>query len=136
MNESKPVEMVCSACGKDTLLVRKPKYEGFTRVGDELTCSSCGHEYADEASVPFKGRERVQVFTDGDRSPQVKVFREGEAARLCRYCISYVVNPFMQWCSTHKKEVQATDTCKQFKRKPEPKPDSTPPPEAPKKPVL
>ena len=121
MKDAKPVEIICSSCGKDTFLIRKPKYDGFTRVGEELTCSSCGHEYADETDVPFKGQQRIEVFTESDRSRQVKVFREGEAARLCRHCAHYVVNPFMQWCSAHKKEVQATDTCRRFAPKPKPK---------------
>lgn len=118
MSESKSVEIVCSACGKDTLLMRKPKYDGFTKVGEELTCSACGHEYADESEVPFKHRAQISVFKDSDRSPQVKVFRENEAARLCRHCVSYVVNPFMQWCGLHKKEVEATDTCSRFTLRP------------------
>jgi len=135
MKEQKPVEIVCSACGKDTLLIRKPKYDGFTKVGEELTCSSCGHEYEDEASVPFKGRKKIEVFSENDRSRQVKVFREGEAARLCRHCVSYVINPFMQWCSLHKKEVQATDTCNRFEPKPV-KEEGDKAPEKPSKPIL
>jgi len=118
MKDSKPVEIICSVCGADTLLIRKPKYDGFTKVGETLTCSSCGHEYANEDEVPFKGRKVVEVFTDADRSAGVKVFDQGEANALCRYCIHYVVNPFMQWCGLHKKEVEATDTCLQFKPRP------------------
>ena len=122
MNESKPVEIHCPGCGGDTLLLRRPRYEGFTRTGDDLSCASCGHAFASEAEVPFKGRAQVKVFTDADRSREVKVFAEGEAERLCRHCASYLVNPFTQWCTRHRREVQATDTCDQFERRVEPKP--------------
>jgi hypothetical protein len=127
MESGRPVEIICSACGVDTLLIRKPKYDGFAKVGETLTCTSCGHEYENEESVPFKGKEVLQVFSDADRSAKIEVFREGEAESLCRHCASYVVNPFVQWCSTHKKEVEATDTCPQFKLRPPPKEESPKP---------
>lgn len=136
MPEGKPVEIVCSACGKDTLLMRRPKYDGFTRVGESLTCSSCGHEYASEAEVPFKGKKAVRVFTDADRSAEVKVFHEDEKGRVCRYCASYLVNPFTQWCSLHRKEVEATDTCDRFTRRPPPKEEKKPEAQGPKPPPI
>ena len=107
-----------------TLLLRQPRYEGFTRVGESLSCASCGHVFASEEEVPFRQARVVQVFTDADRPKAVKVFKEGENTRLCRYCLNYVVNPFMQWCGHHKKEVEATDTCAAFQPKPPPKPDT------------
>ncbi|MFH0954094.1 MAG: hypothetical protein V1873_07170 [Verrucomicrobiota bacterium] len=126
MGEAKPVEIICSACGADTLLMRKPKYDGFTKVGESLLCASCGHEYAAEAEVPFKGRPKPQVFTDADKSAKVEVFHEDEKGRICRYCLSYLVNPFTQWCSVHKKEVEATDTCPKFTPRPPPKEEKKP----------
>ena len=122
MSEPKGIEIICSACRAEALLRREPRYEGFRKTGEILKCSACGHEYSSEADVPFKERARIQVFTDADRSVPVKMFREGEAERLCRHCVHYVVNPFMQWCGAHRKEVEATDTCNRFQRKPEPKP--------------
>ncbi|HEY8241314.1 MAG TPA: hypothetical protein VIH35_07705 [Kiritimatiellia bacterium] len=121
MSEAKPVEIFCSACGADTLLVRKPKYEGFTKIGDLLTCASCGHEYASEEEVTFKKRPALNVFTEADRIAAPEVFHEDEKGRICRHCVSYIVNPFTQWCATHKKEVESTDTCDRFTQKPPPK---------------
>ena len=111
------VEIICTNCAADTLLSRAPIYDGFTKVGEKLTCSTCGHEYASEAEVPFKAKQAAPVvFTDADRSAKVDVFDEGENARLCRYCAHYIVNPFTQFCAIHKKEVQATDSCGQFEQ--------------------
>ena len=114
MSERRPVEIDCPACGAESLLLRKPLYEGFTRVGETLTCAACGHVFADEGEVPYKGRKQPEVFSDADRSAPVEVFEDHEAERLCRHCANYVVNPFMQWCSLHRKEVEATDSCEQF----------------------
>ena len=109
------VEIICHNCGADTFLKREAVYDGFTKTGDKLTCSSCGFEYASEADVPFKAKtQEPQVFTDADRSKKVEVFDEDENSRLCRYCANYIVNPFTQFCSLNKKEVQATDTCGRF----------------------
>jgi len=124
MGEAKPVEIICSACKADTLLMRKPKYDGFTRIGDALLCASCGHEYPREEDVPFKSEEVLRVFTQADKSAKIEVFHDDEKGRLCRYCKSYIVNPFTQWCARHKKEVEATDSCPQFERRPEPPPST------------
>lgn len=114
MSNGQSVEIVCSACGQESLLMRKPQYDGFKKVGEILSCAACGHIYASEAQVPYKTRHQPKVFTDADRSARVRVFEDGEAARLCRYCEHYVVNPFVQWCYRHKREVEATDSCEDF----------------------
>jgi hypothetical protein len=111
----KTTEIVCTQCGAEAFLKREPVYEGLKKTGEELSCSACGFVFASEAEAPFKVRvAATHIFTDADRSEKVKVFDEDETCRLCRYCANYVVNPFMQFCSHHKKEVQATDTCAQF----------------------
>ncbi len=111
----KTVEIICRNCGADTLLNREAVYDGFTKSGEKLTCSSCGFEYAFEDDVPFKAKSAApKIFTDADRSAKVEVFDEAENKRLCHYCANYIVNPFTQFCAIHKKEVQATDTCEQF----------------------
>lgn len=110
-----PLEIRCRACKAETLLKREPVYDGFKKIGERLVCASCGHLYADEAEVPFQTRpEEPAVFNDSDRAETPQIFEADEAARLCRHCAHYTVNPFMQWCSEHKKEVAATDTCPQF----------------------
>lgn len=111
----KAVEIICRNCGADTLLNREAVYDGFAKVGEKLTCSTCGFAYASETDVPFKAkRAEPKIFTDADRSAKVEMFDEGENKRICHYCANYIVNPFTQFCSLHKKEVQATDTCSRF----------------------
>lgn len=114
MGEHTPVEIHCPGCDRDTLLLREPQYEGFTRVGETLACASCGHIFDSEEEIPFRQARIAEVFTEADRSLEPQVFEDGEADRLCRYCRHYVVNPFMQWCGRLRKEVEATDTCPHF----------------------
>ena len=109
------VDIICTQCGAEAFLSREAVYEGLAKTGEQLSCSACGVLFASEEEVPFKEKESAPViFTDADRSEKVVVFDEGENKRLCRYCANYVVNPFMQFCSHQKKEVQATDSCEHF----------------------
>jgi hypothetical protein len=55
-----------------------------------------------------------KVFSDDEKSAAPVVFKEAEKGRFCRYCKHYVVNPFVQRCSRHGREVEATDTCTDF----------------------
>ena len=117
------VELRCPACARDSWLLRKPKYEGFTKTGEALTCALCGHEFVSEAEIAFKDSRTPKVFSEADRPRPVKVFRADEQGKMCRYCAEYVVNPFLQRCGLHRCEVQATDTCPHFHPKPPPPPE-------------
>ena len=112
------VEIICTACGQESLLKREPRYDGFKKTGESLSCASCGHPYPSEADVPFKMKAGPKVFDDSDAPRPIKVFRENEAEQLCRHCRHFVVNPFIQRCSQHSKLVEATDSCAQFTKKP------------------
>ena len=127
MNEKRKVEIHCPGCNRETLLVRKPKYDGFKKVGEELSCATCGRTFEDEAAVAFKQERKLSIFDESDRSPVVDVFKGDPRHRLCRYCEHYVVNPFRQWCARQRREVEATDTCPQFEARP---PEETPEDEA------
>ena len=101
------------------MLRREPVYDGFQKTGEQLFCSACGAEFSSEDDVPFVSISKPAIFTDADRSQDVEVFGESEKHCYCHYCANYVVNPFMQWCSLHKKEIEATDTCDRFERREE-----------------
>jgi rRNA maturation protein Nop10 len=111
------LEIICTACGADTLVRREPRFEGFKKVGERLLCASCGHEFASEAEVPFKQKTSLAVFGAEDKSREIRVFRDDEKGRTCRHCAHYVVNPFTQRCGRTQKIVQATDSCEDFKPK-------------------
>ena len=108
------VEIICSACGADTIVRREPIYEGFRKVGESFVCSSCGETWATEEDVPFKEKKKSTLFSEKDLLPGVDVFEDDEKARNCRHCKHYLVNPFTQRCGLHLKEVQATDLCDDF----------------------
>ena len=106
----------CPACHNETYLKREPRYEGFKKVGETLSCVDCGHVFEDEEEAPPAENPALSVFSDDDRPERVHVFEEGEQAEICRYCTHYVVNPFTQRCELHNRETEATDTCPDFER--------------------
>ena len=108
--------IVCTACGQETFVLKKPRYDGFTRVGDVFRCASCGHEFASEDEIPFREKEELAIFSQTDRLPKVDVFAQDEKGRNCRHCKHYVVNPFTQRCGLHDREIEATDSCSDFER--------------------
>jgi hypothetical protein len=118
MTENSNGEIMCPMCQRNTLVLRKPKFDGFTRVGDELTCSECGTVFDDDEKLEFVEAAKLDIFTDEDKSAKVDMF-EGDEVRFCIHCKYYVVNPFTQRCMLHNKIVQATDSCGQFERQPE-----------------
>jgi hypothetical protein len=115
----KSLEIICTACGAETLVKRVPKFEGFKKVGDAFACVSCGHEFASEDEVPFKASKTLSIFGEEDRLKKIDVFATDEKGRNCRYCCHYVVNPFTQRCGLNNKIVQATDSCGKFEQKKE-----------------
>lgn len=122
MSERSKVEIICSACGEESLLVRRPIFEGLKKTGESLHCAACGHAFTSEDEVPYLEAEHSALFSAEDRPRQPQLFDEGENRRLCRYCANYIVNPFTQWCGYHKKEVEATDTCDRFAERKEESP--------------
>lgn len=113
----KSIEIICAACGADTLIRREPIYEGFNKMGERLTCASCGHKYDGEDAVPYKADASPTIFTEEDKSRKAEVFREDERGRTCRCCRHYVVNPFAQRCGLHNRFIEATDSCQDFENR-------------------
>lgn len=114
-------ELLCVSCGQEAWLLRTPRYDGFNRVGDELSCSACGYVYEEEDELCLAGQgEAEHIFSAEDREEVPTLFDDEERRMLCRYCRHYVVNPFTQWCARHRKETEATDTCAEH----EPVPDA------------
>ncbi|MBN2302647.1 MAG: hypothetical protein JXN60_09040 [Lentisphaerae bacterium] len=111
------LEIICSQCGADTFVRREPRYEGFSKVGENCVCVACGHVYENENDVPFKKKQQVSVFDADDVPVKIEIFKDNERHRNCRYCKHYLVNPFTQRCGLHDKPVAATDYCDEFELK-------------------
>jgi hypothetical protein len=106
--------IICSECGEDTFVRREPIYDGFKKVGESIVCVSCGHHFDSEDEVPYKEKDRLAIFADEDRTKKVEIFSSDEKGHNCRHCDHYIINPFVQRCGLHHREVQATDVCDKF----------------------
>ncbi len=112
--DSRKAEIFCPLCGKVTLVIRRPVFEGLKKVGEKLVCSVCRTEFTEDEEVEFVERQAPKVFSEED------------GVRLCLHCAHYVVNPFTQRCMLHMKEVEATDTCPDFVRRKEKRKEEKP----------
>jgi hypothetical protein len=112
--ERRALEILCSACGAETLARREAVYEGFAKKGERFVCISCGHVYGAESELPLRHRGAPAVFGPEDAPRKPDLFRGEEPPRTCRRCAHYLVNPFTQRCGRHLREVQATDSCAEF----------------------
>ena len=115
---TRSLEIVCTSCGEETLVRRKATYDGFQKTGEVFVCVSCGFEYPSEAEVPYKARKTLAIFGEADKAKTIEVFDDDEKRINCRYCRHYVVNPFIQRCGLHHREIVATDLCDDFDRAP------------------
>ena len=105
-DDSRKAEIFCPVCGKVTFAVRRPVFEGLKKTGEKLSCFVCRTEFDDETQIEFIERGKVEVFSEED------------GVRLCLNCKHYITDPFIQKCMLHIKEVEATDTCEGFVRRP------------------
>ncbi len=112
--------LYCPACRRESLVIKQPVYEGFTRTGENMTCAVCGHVFPPEqpAAAPPPARKIPALFADEDLPRRPSIFTEGENRTICRYCLNYLVNPFKQWCGLHHRDVEATDHCDKFAPRP------------------
>ena len=53
---------VCAGCGKSVLFIREAVYDGFTKTGELLKCSQCGHIVEGEASEVLEAVEAGGVL--------------------------------------------------------------------------
>ena len=118
MKDVRGKKIICPYCGQESAVEMVKQYDGFTLVGEVKTCAFCGHELAEE-----------ELRFIEDRIPES--LRQKGQRRNCYLCEHYVVNPFLQKCVLHNKEVEALDSCPQFSPKPQPPPEKNKKPKSP-----
>lgn len=94
----------CPACKERSFINIKKEFSGFKVVTEKKTCALCGYEFKPDEEPEYI--EEKPLFKD-----------EGEEKKLCRDCQYYVVHPWTQKCTLHKKEVTALDSCPDFLQK-------------------
>jgi predicted RNA-binding Zn-ribbon protein involved in translation (DUF1610 family) len=111
---SKQNKIICPHCGQESFVKSKPVYEGFKKIGEELSCVNCGHVFKDEAEIPYKTKQSVINLTDTQNKKHLKILEDENNHKICRYCKYYVVNPFSQRCTYWNKQVEPSDSCENF----------------------
>lgn len=100
-------KIFCPNCRQESAVKVVKQYDGFTLVGKISTCAFCGYEFEEEEPEVIKEIPPGWV-------------KDENLKKVCRRCLHYVVNPFVQKCGISQREVEATDTCEKFSRRPDP----------------
>lgn len=115
-------KIFCPHCRQESAVSVVKIYDGFTEVGETVNCAFCGYEFGEEEPEVIK--ERPPGWVD-----------DKDLKKVCHRCRHYVINPFVQKCVLHQREVEALDTCAEFSLRPAPREESKkkeddPPPES------
>jgi len=96
--------ILCPGCKQESVLKVEKKFEGLTVVGETKKCAFCGYEFTDD-DIPIVEEEKSDFFNDVGKG------------NVCRNCVNFVVNPWVQKCIIKDEEVDALDSCDKFDRK-------------------
>jgi len=108
----------CPHCGESSVAKRKPKMEGWTRVGDVLVCALCGAELGTpeepEKNAGNAAAQRLAALLGEAPATRVTLAPGAEHRRFCRNCRSRVEHPFLLRCGRDGREVDPGDSCANF----------------------
>ena len=118
-------EIICKHCGENSFLVKKTIMDGWTKLGEVLTCSSCSMEIEkisnEEKSSENKEQKNLSLnklssFLGTEQEEKPTINMEEDEKYFCRDCKHYISHPFLNRCSLQQVEVNPMDDCPSFER--------------------
>jgi hypothetical protein len=118
-------EIICKHCGENSFLVKKTIMDGWTKVGEVLTCSSCSMEIekicneeklSEKQEIKSLSLDKLSGFLGTELEEKPTINMEEDEKYFCRDCKHYISHPFLDRCSLHQTEVNPMDDCKSFER--------------------
>ena len=112
----------CPKCGSESVLVRKPVIEGWTKKGEILACALCSAKAADyqegaDLRPTSESTDKLASFLGVEKTKQKRIEVNDKEKRFCRDCAHYIVHPFHDRCSLRNTNVNPMDDCPQFSAK-------------------
>ena len=75
----------CNNCHKESFINKEPIYEGLTKIGEKVSCTSCGFVYTNEKDIPWKNMDNFSLKEfekiNGLNFPIKKIYAE-----ICDEC--------------------------------------------------
>ena len=109
--------ITCPHCGENTIVKLKPKMDGWTRVGDVLSCAFCGAELGTpEKNAPSASKKSSALAALlGEELSAAPSLAPGEGhKRFCRNCKNLIEHPFLLRCARDGREVDPGGCCEHF----------------------
>lgn len=107
----------CPHCGEDTVVKSKPKMDGWTRIGDVLTCVLCGAELGapeEEKSSASASTAALAALLGEKPEPKFRIDPGSEHRRFCRNCRKRIEHPFVLRCGRDGREIDPSGCCDAF----------------------
>ena len=120
MAVNKQTKIKCPHCGEYAFFKEKKIYDdSFTLTGVKHICFLCGAE-ADIKAETGTGNSRgaldkLSKLLGGETVGKVSLDLADDEVRFCCHCTHYIKHPFMNRCGLTLKEIEATDSCENFK---------------------
>ena len=109
--------ITCPHCGQNTVVKLKPKMDGWTRVGDVLSCAFCGAELgtpAKETSGAGKKSAALAALLGEELTAGPSLAPGEDHKRFCRNCKNLIEHPFLLRCARDGREVYPGGCCEHF----------------------
>ncbi len=119
----------CPACGRDSVIQVRARFDGWTRTGEDYVCGLCravlAPAVAGDAQVPdargstvAHAKELLGLTGDiGSDKCACDVLSTGTSdaeRRFCRDCRHFLVHPFITRCILHDRTVEPMQDCADF----------------------
>ena len=112
-------KLICPYCREATVVKRKPKMRGWTRIGDALVCALCGAELgtppaAGDAPPPSSAARALAALLGETEKPSVRLDPGSEYRRFCRNCRNRIEHPFVLRCARNGGAIEPGGCCEFF----------------------
>ena len=118
---NKQTRIKCPHCGEYAFFKEKKIYDdSFALKGVKYICFLCGGE-ADITPEKNTSKnsdsklDKLSEFLGGESVSKVSLDLACDEVRFCCHCTHFIKHPFINRCGLTLKEVEATDSCGNFK---------------------
>lgn len=110
----------CPHCGNSSFLKKESVMDGWTKVGDILSCASCSAKIVDiEEDKKKEDSQQNSSMALADllgmeKEEKLSIEASEEEKRFCRDCAHFISHPFLDRCSLHETDVNPMEDCAEF----------------------
>lgn len=118
-------KIICPFCHEASIVKVKTKLDGFTTVGQVLTCMLCNAELGtvdDEKNDNTAGPDSQKLQDLGmllgaAPAARARLAAADDEKRFCKDCAHFLKHPFVDRCDLDNHPVDPMDDCEKFQKR-------------------